>query len=144
MITNWPVARGLSDGSGLQIADGALAPGLAVSGLPERLVPAGVGVDDDDRDVDDRRRAGKVKPGECGRIVRAELDSHDQRVFTPTPWGTRPGVVATTGAQRWSGSTLPSSSRARKTPQCTFLERDDTDEPKWYAAIHVNRSTLDR
>ena len=32
-------------------------------------------------------RAGGVKPGEYGRIVRIDLDSHDRRIFTPTPWG---------------------------------------------------------
>ncbi len=32
-------------------------------------------------------RAGGVKPGEYGRIVRVDLDSHDRRIFTPTPWG---------------------------------------------------------
>ena len=33
------------------------------------------------------RRAGGVKPGEYGRIVRVDLDNHDRRIFTPTPWG---------------------------------------------------------
>ena len=28
-----------------------------------------------------------MKPGEYGRIVRVDLDSHDRRIFTPTPWG---------------------------------------------------------
>ena len=32
-------------------------------------------------------RAGGVEPGEYGRIVRIDLDSHDRRIFTPTPWG---------------------------------------------------------
>ena len=32
-------------------------------------------------------RAGGVKPGEYGRIVRVDLDKHDRRIFTPTPWG---------------------------------------------------------
>ena len=32
-------------------------------------------------------RAGGVKPGEYGRIVRVDLDNHDRRIFTPTPWG---------------------------------------------------------
>ena len=32
-------------------------------------------------------RAGGVEPGEYGRIVRIGLDSHDRRIFTPTPWG---------------------------------------------------------
>ena len=32
-------------------------------------------------------RAGGVKPGEYGRIVRIDLDTHDRRIFTPTPWG---------------------------------------------------------
>ena len=32
-------------------------------------------------------RAGGVKPGAYGRIVRIDLDSHDRRIFTPTPWG---------------------------------------------------------
>ncbi|MDE0173735.1 MAG: hypothetical protein OYH76_01780 [Defluviicoccus sp.] len=32
-------------------------------------------------------RAGGVKPGAYGRIVRVDLDKHDRRIFTPTPWG---------------------------------------------------------
>ena len=32
-------------------------------------------------------RAGGVKPGDYGRIVRVDLDKHDRRIFTPTPWG---------------------------------------------------------
>ena len=32
-------------------------------------------------------RAGGVEPGEYGRIVRIDLDKHDRRIFTPTPWG---------------------------------------------------------
>ena len=32
-------------------------------------------------------RAGGVKPGEYGRILRVDLDTHDRRIFTPTPWG---------------------------------------------------------
>ena len=32
-------------------------------------------------------RAGGVEPGEYGRIVRIDLDSHDRRIFTPTPSG---------------------------------------------------------
>ena len=32
-------------------------------------------------------RAGRVKPGAYGRIVRIDLDRHDRRIFTPTPWG---------------------------------------------------------
>ncbi len=32
-------------------------------------------------------RAGGVKSGEYGRILRVDLDSHDRRIFTPTPWG---------------------------------------------------------
>ena len=32
-------------------------------------------------------RAGGVKPGEYGRILRIDLDTHDRRIFTPTPWG---------------------------------------------------------
>ena len=32
-------------------------------------------------------RAGGVKPGDYGRIVRIDLDRHDRRIFTPTPWG---------------------------------------------------------
>ena len=32
-------------------------------------------------------RAGGVKPGDYGRILRIDLDSHDRRIFTPTPWG---------------------------------------------------------
>ena len=32
-------------------------------------------------------RAGGVRPGAYGRIVRVDLDSHDRRIFTPTPWG---------------------------------------------------------
>ncbi len=32
-------------------------------------------------------RAGGVKPGANGRIVRVDLDKHDRRIFTPTPWG---------------------------------------------------------
>ena len=32
-------------------------------------------------------RAGGVEPGEYGRIVRVDLDRHDRRIFTPTPWG---------------------------------------------------------
>ena len=32
-------------------------------------------------------RAGGVQPGEYGRIVRIDLDKHDRRIFTPTPWG---------------------------------------------------------
>ena len=32
-------------------------------------------------------RAGGVKPGEYGRILRIDLASHDRRIFTPTPWG---------------------------------------------------------
>ena len=28
-----------------------------------------------------------MKPGEYGRIVRVDLDKHDRRIFTPTPWG---------------------------------------------------------
>jgi len=38
----------VSDGSGIGMAGGALGPGLAVPGLLELLVPAGVGVDDRD------------------------------------------------------------------------------------------------
>ncbi|MDE0702571.1 MAG: hypothetical protein OXH59_02495 [Rhodospirillaceae bacterium] len=30
-------------------------------------------------------RAGGVKPGDYGRIVRVDLDKHDRRIFTPTP-----------------------------------------------------------
>ena len=36
-------------------------------------------------------RAGGVKPGEYGRIVRVDLDKHDRRIFTPTPWGSPSG-----------------------------------------------------
>ncbi len=32
-------------------------------------------------------RAGGVKSGEYGRILRVDPDSHDRRLFTPTPWG---------------------------------------------------------
>ena len=32
-------------------------------------------------------RAGGVKPGEYGRILRVDLNNHDRRIFTPTPWG---------------------------------------------------------
>ena len=32
-------------------------------------------------------RAGGVKPGAYGRIVHVDLDKHDRRIFTPTPWG---------------------------------------------------------
>ena len=32
-------------------------------------------------------RAGGVESGEYGRIVRIDLDKHDRRIFTPTPWG---------------------------------------------------------
>ena len=32
-------------------------------------------------------RAGGVEPGDYGRIVRVDLDKHDRRIFTPTPWG---------------------------------------------------------
>ena len=32
-------------------------------------------------------QAGGVKPGDHGRILRIGLDSHDRRIFTPTPWG---------------------------------------------------------
>ena len=32
-------------------------------------------------------RAGGVKLGDYGRIVRVDLDKHDRRIFTPTPWG---------------------------------------------------------
>ena len=32
-------------------------------------------------------RAGGVKPGDYGRIVRVDLDKHDRRIFAPTPWG---------------------------------------------------------
>ena len=28
-----------------------------------------------------------MKPGDYGRIVRVDLDKHDRRIFTPTPWG---------------------------------------------------------
>ncbi|MCY4192274.1 MAG: hypothetical protein OXD42_13305 [Rhodospirillaceae bacterium] len=28
-----------------------------------------------------------MKPGDHGRILRIGLDSHDRRIFTPTPWG---------------------------------------------------------
>ena len=28
-----------------------------------------------------------MEPGEYGRIVRIDLDKHDRRIFTPTPWG---------------------------------------------------------
>ena len=30
---------------------------------------------------------GGVEPGEYGPIVRIDLDKHDRRIFTPTPWG---------------------------------------------------------
>jgi len=30
-------------------------------------------------------RAGGVKPGAYGRILRIDLDSHDRRIFIPTP-----------------------------------------------------------
>jgi hypothetical protein len=32
-------------------------------------------------------RAGGVTPGEYGRIVRIDLDTHDRRIFVPTPHG---------------------------------------------------------
>ena len=31
--------------------------------------------------------AGSVKPGDHDRILHIGLDSHDRRIFTPTPWG---------------------------------------------------------
>ena len=35
----------------------------------------------------DCHRAGGVKPGEYGRILRIDVDRNDRRIFTPTPWG---------------------------------------------------------
>ena len=31
-------------------------------------------------------RAGGMESGEYGRMVRIDLEKHDRRIFTPTPW----------------------------------------------------------
>ena len=33
------------------------------------------------------QRAAECQAGEYGRIVRVDLEKHDRRIFTPTPWG---------------------------------------------------------
>ena len=53
--------------------------------LKYRCPAAAFGFDCAGRDA--CHRAGGVQPGEYGRIVRINLDSHDRRIFTPTPWG---------------------------------------------------------
>ena len=53
--------------------------------LKYRCPAAAFGFDCAGRDA--CHRAGGVQPGEYGRIVRIDLDSHDRRIFTPTPWG---------------------------------------------------------
>ena len=61
-------------------------------------------------------RVGGVKPGAYGRIVRVDLDKHDRRIFTPTPWVASHGGAATTGAPRWNGSTPGSTAASTSRP----------------------------
>ena len=53
--------------------------------LKYRCPAAAYGLDCQGREA--CHRAGGVSPGEYGRIVRIDLDTHDRRIFVPTPHG---------------------------------------------------------
>ena len=62
--------------------------GRGLSGTIEYRCPAAA-FDLDCRGRATCHRAGGAKPGDYGRIVRVDVDRHDRRIFTPTPWGSR-------------------------------------------------------